>query len=150
MFDSSIHFFSRILLLRLLQMLYGLPISPSKKAELYSLGRELGAGSISTLVDHPDQLHSISNDRVGDGNTFVPWVFIKVDMGGKRAGVEVSSDQFANVAKLAIDLHSRGLIVFAGLYSHAGHSYGGDSPAAAVRMLMDEVDALRQGADRIR
>lgn len=130
-------------------MLYGLPIPPSQKAQLYSLGRELGPGSISVLVDHPDQLHSISADKSEVESPFVPWVFIKVDMGGKRAGVEVDSDQFAQVAKLAVEMHSRGLICFSGLYSHAGHSYGGDSPAAALSMLIDEVDALHQGAERV-
>ncbi len=71
-------------------------------------------------------------------------------MGGRRAGVVADSDRFLEVADAALQAHKNGDIVLSGLYSHAGHSYGGDSRAAAVKMMGAEIGAMLIGADRIK
>lgn len=70
-------------------------------------------------------------------------------MGGDRAGVVVDSEQMLALADAALEAHEAGKIVLTGLYSHAGHSYGGDSSTAALEMLQAEFNALRVGASLI-
>jgi D-serine deaminase-like pyridoxal phosphate-dependent protein len=53
------------------------------------------------------------------------------------------------VADAALQAHQNGDIMLSGLYSHAGHSYGGDSRAAAIKMMGAEIGAMLTGADRI-
>lgn len=69
-------------------------------------------------------------------------------MGGKRAGVAADSDRFLQVADAALAAHRKGDIILSGMYSHAGHSYGGDSRAAAIKMMGAEIAAMLVGADR--
>lgn len=71
-------------------------------------------------------------------------------MGGKRAGVVADSDRFLEVADAALAAHQNGDIILSGLYSHAGHSYGGDSRAAAIKMMGAEIGAMLVGGDRIK
>lgn len=70
-------------------------------------------------------------------------------MGGRRAGVIVDNERFFQLVDAALLAHQDGKIVLSGLYSHAGHSYGGDSRAAAIKMLGAELGALFNGANSI-
>lgn len=79
----------------------------------------------------------------------IPLVYIKIDMGGHRAGVLISSPEFSSVTTAALSAHAAGLIKLSGLYTHAGHSYGGDSQVAAMTMLSEELTALMTGAEAI-
>lgn len=71
-------------------------------------------------------------------------------MGGKRAGVVADSDRFLEVADAALAAHRNGDIILSGMYSHAGHSYGGDTRAAAIKMMGAEIAAMLVGADRVK
>lgn len=128
-------------------MLYGLPISRNALGRLAAVARSLGEGSISVLLDDPAQLAVLSGFRGLSGVT--PRAHIKVDMGGRRAGVIVESARFSEVAEAAIQSHQRGEIILSGLYSHAGHSYAGDSRVAALKMMGAEIGAMLEGADHI-
>lgn len=130
-----------------LQVLYGLPISRNALGRLAAFARPLGEGSISVLIDDPAQLAILSGFRGLSGVT--PRAHIKVDMGGRRAGVIVESSRFIEVAEAALQAHQRGDIVLSGLYSHAGHSYAGDSRVAALKMMGAEIGAMLEGADRV-
>ena len=70
-------------------------------------------------------------------------------MGGRRAGVVVESPRFVEVAQAALEAHRRGDIILSGLYSHAGHSYAGDSRVAALKMMGAEIGSMLDGADRV-
>ncbi|KAL8314278.1 hypothetical protein RB593_008082 [Gaeumannomyces tritici] len=136
---------------RAVNVLYGLPIAPGRMARLAAIGDALGHGSISVLVDHPAQLEHLAR-FFGNQETAahtVPRVYIKVDMGGRRAGVEVGSESFRAVTGAALAAHDAGAVVLAGMYSHASHSYGGDSRTTAVTMMTAELDALVKGADAV-
>lgn len=128
-------------------MLYGLPISRNALGRLAAVGRALGQGSISVLIDDPSQLAVLAGFHGLAG--VVPRAHIKVDMGGKRAGVVTSSPRFLQVAKVALEAHQRGEIILSGLYSHAGHSYAGDSRVAALKMMGAEIAAMGEGADLV-
>lgn len=120
---------------------------------LAAVGDILGPGSISVLVDHPTQLQHLTRffgePTTAAAQRTVPHVYIKVDMGGRRAGVEIGSESLRAVTGAALAAHDAGAVVLAGMYSHAGHSYGGDSRTAAVAMMAAELDALARGADAV-
>lgn len=129
---------------RPVNVLCGLPISPGPISRLAAVGRLLGRDSISVLLDHPEQVAHLGN--FGD---VVPHAYIKVNMGGKRAGVIPGSSDMKAVIEAALQAHREGKAVLKGLYSHAGHSYGGDSRVAAMKMLGDELSALVEGAEEV-
>lgn len=116
-------------------------------SRLAAVAKALGEGSVSILLDDPAQIPIISNFQSLSG--VVPHAHIKIDMGGKRAGVEAQSARFLELADVALEAHSQGKIRLSGLYSHAGHSYGGDSRAAAIKMMRAEISAMLEGADRL-
>lgn len=130
------------------QVLYGLPIPKSAMSRLAAIAQSLGEGSLSVLLDDPSQIPIVSNFHALSG--VVPHAHIKVDMGGRRAGVEVQSDRFLELADAALEAHRQGSIILSGLYSHAGHSYGGNSRAAAIKMMHAELTAMLEGADRLK
>ncbi|KAM0254490.1 hypothetical protein ACHAQJ_006708 [Trichoderma viride] len=129
------------------QFVYGLPISKGAVPRLAEVVKVLGEGSISILLDDPAQLAVAAELKKQSG--VVPLAHIKIDMGGRRAGVVESSERFVELANVALEAHKAGSVVLSGLYSHAGHSYGGDSRVAAIKMLRDEVDAMLSGAERL-
>ncbi|TWU76015.1 hypothetical protein ED733_007162 [Metarhizium rileyi] len=132
---------------RHVNVLYGLPVPQSALPRLAAVARDLGEGSVSVLLDDPAQVPIISSFQSLAG--VVPHAHIKIDMGGKRAGVEVQGTRFLELADAALEAHSQGRIRLSGLYSHAGHSYGGDSRAAAIKMMRAELSAMLEGADRL-
>ncbi|PHH64499.1 hypothetical protein CDD81_4574 [Ophiocordyceps australis] len=129
-------------------VLYGLPIACNAVERLSRLAGALGQDSISILLDDPEQLRVALALKEASG--VVPHAYVKVDMGGRRAGVVVGSARFGEVVDAALDAHGQGGVRLSGLYTHAGHSYGGSSPAAAMDMLAQEVQAMLQGADDIK
>ncbi|OAA70698.1 Alanine racemase [Cordyceps fumosorosea ARSEF 2679] len=133
---------------RQVNVLYGLPITANAVDRLAAIARVLGDGSVSILLDDPAQLPVAAKLRQASG--IAPRASIKIDMGGKRAGVVADSDRFLEVATAALTAHRDGDIILSGLYSHAGQSYGGDSRAAAIKMMGAEIGAMLLGADRIR
>lgn len=129
---------------RPVNVLFGLPIAPGWIPRLAAAGRAIGKDSISVLLDYADQAQNLSLF----GN-FTPHVHIKVNMGGQRAGVVTKSDEMKAVIQGALKAQKDGHAVLKGLYSHAGHSYAGDSRVAAVKMLRDELTALLEGAEEV-
>ncbi|KAJ6439795.1 alanine racemase domain-containingprotein [Purpureocillium lavendulum] len=132
---------------RRVNLLYGLPFPKNAVSRFSAIAQALGEGSVSILLDDPAQLPIASQIKELSG--VAPHAYIKVDMGGRRAGIPVDNGQFVSVTEAAIDAHGQGSIVLSGLYSHAGHSYGGDSRAAAIKMMNAELSALLDGADRV-
>ncbi|KAG6096523.1 hypothetical protein E4U30_001438 [Claviceps sp. LM220 group G6] len=132
---------------RKVNVLYGLPIPQSAVPRLAAVAQTLGKDSISVLIDDVSQLPILSTFHALSG--ILPHAYIKVDMGGRRAGVQVQSAEFLELANAALDAHSLNQIILSGLYSHAGHSYGGDSQAAAIEMMYAEITAMLEGAERL-
>ncbi|KAH7375505.1 putative serine dehydratase domain-containing protein [Plectosphaerella cucumerina] len=129
---------------RPVNVLDGLPIGPGSIPRLAAVGKALGNGSISVMLDYPDQVPHLS--LFGD---FVPQAFIKVNMGGQRAGVVPRSQAMKDLIKVTLEAHAAGKVGLKGLYSHAGQSYGGDSRVAAINTLRDELSALLEGAEEV-
>ena len=125
-----------------IQVLYGIPVPPSSIHQLARLGKKLHPGSVSVLVDHHDQLQYLEAFKDVTGYRLV--LYIKIDTGYHRAGVAIESSQFSQLVSHILpegaDLPSAEL---RGLYSHAGHSYAGNSAEEAMDLLTEEIKTLQ-------
>ena len=126
------------------QVLYGIPLPPSQVHGLALLGKKLGPGSVSVLVDDLSQLPAARtfNDLTG----FALLFSIKVDTGYHRAGLPVGSSIFRRLIEAVFELESHGIGTLDGFYCHAGHSYGGNSPEDAMKLLTEEIEGVRAAA----
>lgn len=77
---------------------------------------------------------------------FALLIFIKVDTGYHRAGLESSAPAFKRLIQAVFEIESHGLGFLAGFYSHAGHSYGGDTSLSAIKLLVEELEGLEKAA----
>ncbi|KAF5858747.1 hypothetical protein ETB97_003856, partial [Aspergillus alliaceus] len=88
-------------------ILYGIPVVPSQVDRLAAAAAELGEGSVSVMVDHPDQVRFLDGFAAVTG--FPVGVFVKVDCGYHRAGLPPAQvDKGGLLGKLA-EAESRGL-----------------------------------------
>ena len=120
-------------------IVYGFPASPSSLRRIATFAHLLGGFSVSLIVDSAEAVDVIAKSRslwpIG-----IP-VFIKIDTGYHRAGVELDSTQFKTIVDKLGKLRTE--IWLRGLYSHMGNSYGGNSPADAINGLQLELEGLQ-------
>lgn len=100
---------------------YAVPIAACRLEQAVQLQRSLDR--LSLLVDHPDTVKYA--EQVASVKKVQLSVFLKVDCGYHRAGVDPEDD--ASV-QLAMRLDASPSIDFRGILTHAGHSYDADSP----------------------
>lgn len=109
------------------------------------MGKRLGPGSISTIIDHPSQIQSAHRFKEIAG--FPLQIFVKIDAGYHRAGLSPQSKEFERLLEGISTFESIGCAELIGFYSHAGNSYSGNSQLAAMKMLCDELTITEQAAD---
>jgi D-serine deaminase-like pyridoxal phosphate-dependent protein len=118
-----------------------MPIYPTVLPRLLRISESL---KILLMIDneqHIDVLEKFS------GST-APWpVFIKIDVGTRRAGIVNSSSALPNLVKRveespAVELY--------GFYCHAGHSYACRTEESAVAVLKDEVEGVVSASKLLR
>jgi D-serine deaminase-like pyridoxal phosphate-dependent protein len=104
--------------------------------------------SLLSIVDRSEDIRFIADsDLTLDAlkqaaleSDLVAHVFLKVDVGLHRCGIDPQSVDGLNLAqKIDSDPHLR----FAGLLSHAGHAYGCKNPDDVRRIAKDELDIIR-------
>lgn len=118
---------------------------PSKASRLGRLAHQCGNGSLSVLIDHQAQLDAVATITEIAG--FKIGIFVKVDTGYHRAGLNTTSAQFkALVAHVLSSIEPAGNGYLQGFYSHAGHSYSGDSKEHAMSLLLEELSCLEKAA----
>ncbi|KAH6962467.1 putative serine dehydratase domain-containing protein [Ilyonectria sp. MPI-CAGE-AT-0026] len=122
------------------EVLYGLPIAPSKLARLEALRVSI---RILLMVDNEQQIDALE-DFQKEVASAEPWpIFIKVDVGSRRAGVSPGSPRLAALVRRSEGSSSVSIV---GFYAHAGHSYGGRSPSEAESFLSEEVAGVISAA----
>ncbi|KAI4159991.1 MAG: hypothetical protein LQ342_006119 [Letrouitia transgressa] len=127
-------------------VLYAIPFPPSQAARLSRLARKLGPGGVSVLIDHSAQIQSFQAFTKVTG--FKIGVFVKVDTGYHRAGLAPESLEFKQLMALIQESSDfQGHAELQGFYSHASHSYGGDSAIVAMNILREEIRGLVKAAD---
>ncbi|KAK6446362.1 hypothetical protein FP744_10002612 [Trichoderma asperellum] len=133
---------------RQVNILYGIPLPPSQVDRLAAIGRQLGQGAISVLIDHTSQLSHVA--RFADQASFPAGVYLKVDTGYHRAGLPPSGLNKDDLVSKLMNLDGQGKINFIGLYSHSSLSYNGSTIEQAMVHLEGELrgclDALEKNA----
>ncbi|PBP24284.1 hypothetical protein BUE80_DR004845 [Diplocarpon rosae] len=133
---------------RAVDLLYSFPITPAAVERLSLISKSLGSRSLSLMVDHVDQLPSVAALHTLSGHA--PSVFLKIDMGGKRAGVPPQTAECSTLISALLEREEQGTLHFHGLYSHAGQSYSSSARSDALDFLRQEFEALLVTADELR
>lgn len=95
---------------------YAVPIAPGKLERAADLARSIDR--LNLLLDNVDTLGFV--EQFGGANAVVFDVFLKVDCGSGRAGVDPRSDEALALGRALATSPS---VRFRGLLAHAGHSY---------------------------
>ncbi|KAH6900617.1 putative serine dehydratase domain-containing protein [Thelonectria olida] len=132
---------------RQVNLLYSFPLFPSAVDRLSHVSTQLGAGGLSLMIDHPDQLPYVT--AIHEKSGFTPLVFMKVDMGYQRAGVPPNTPECEVLTAQLLASEENGKCVFHGIYAHAGHSYETREDWKALDHLAIEFKALEEVAHHI-
>lgn len=116
---------------------YAVPIAPSpgKLARVAALASRMER--MSVLIDSEDALRAL--EAWGSANGVVFDVFLKVDCGYHRAGVDPSSP---DSVRLALSLARSERVHFQGLLTHAGHSYHARDTEEIRRVAAEEAGSV--------
>ena len=110
---------------------YAVPIAPAKLDRAAALARRIER--LSVLVDSEEAFRALEAHE----HTFD--VFLKVDCGDHRAGVDPESP---DSARLALDMAGSDRVYFRGLLTHAGHSYHARDVEEIRRVAAEEAASL--------
>ncbi|KAE8422754.1 putative serine dehydratase domain-containing protein [Aspergillus pseudocaelatus] len=127
-------------------VLYGIPLVPSQVIRLAKLAREVGEGSISVMIDHPDQVAYLP--RFSVITNFPVFVFIKVDTSYHRAGLPPTSLNKNGLLEKLADAEKHGYAKLLGIYSHSSLSYAGTTQQDAIEHLIKEIEACKEALQR--
>jgi D-serine deaminase-like pyridoxal phosphate-dependent protein len=123
--------------------IYAVPIEPGKfdeVADLHTAGVDL-----AVITDDPGALPAL--DRVCAARGVRVPVLLEVDCGDARTGVSPDDPGAASTCRAILAApHLR----FAGLLTHAGHSYDARDPAARARIAAEECSAIVGLSRRLR
>lgn len=124
-------------------IVYAVPVAPAKLERCAALVHSLNRFAI--LVDSLDALGAVEEFARAQDLLFDVW--LKIDCGYHRAGVDPESD-------LAMELGRRAaasrFIRFLGALTHGGHSYHARRREEIVRVAADETKAVSRFVERMR
>jgi D-serine deaminase-like pyridoxal phosphate-dependent protein len=96
------------------------------------------------MIDHPEQLRQAAAISEQAGHAVL--VYMKVDMGYRRAGVIPGTPDCAALIDAIVASEAAGALVFHGIYAHAGHSYEARKDWQALDYLAAEFHSLQDVA----
>ncbi|MEA2338383.1 MAG: hypothetical protein QOE82_2390 [Thermoanaerobaculia bacterium] len=114
---------------------YGVPIAPEKLARAAALASRIGR--LNILIDSEAALRAV--EEFHDANGCIFDVFLKVDCGYHRAGVDPNDP---DSLRLAMAMSLSRAIDFQGLLTHAGHSYNASGVEEIRRIAAEEIESL--------
>jgi len=121
---------------------YAVPIEPGKFQEAIEISRDCELSLITDDLDVPDQLNAAAKTE----NVFLN-LFLKVDCGYHRCGVEPSNPDALEIPRR---ITAASNLSFAGILTHAGHSYHCQSQPELLTLAQQERDVMTGFADRLR
>lgn len=122
---------------------YAIPIEPGKFSEAIELSRS--CDELSLITDDVD-VPGLLNAQAKKENVSLS-VFLKVDCGYHRCGVEpTTSEAFEIPRRIAAASNLR----FAGILTHAGHSYHCHSHDELLNVATQERDVMTEFANKLR
>lgn len=113
---------------------YAVPIDPGKIDAALSLNRQ---GLLSLTVDNLDVAHDLASAAATNDETIHVW--LKVDCGYHRVGVDPRSEYALDLARFLQDDHH---IIFDGILTHAGHAYHSRSGTELKKIAQSERDEM--------
>lgn len=119
---------------------WALPLDPSKLDRIDALGRN---NRIQLLIDHLQTVAAIEEHARSKGTRYEVW--LKVDSGARRAGVDPESP---DAIELAQRIAASKCLDFRGLLTHAGHSYQARTGDEILRIAEEEAAVLSRFRDR--
>ncbi|MCA8914432.1 MAG: alanine racemase [Planctomycetes bacterium] len=123
---------------------YAVGLAPSKIDEALSLA-SLGA-DLNVLTDNIELARYLISRAAGQSDSPLS-LLIEIDCGDRRGGVAPDSAALLEIARL---VNGRAGVLFAGVLTHAGHSYACSSVNEIAQVAEDERAAAVLAAQRIR
>jgi D-serine ammonia-lyase len=125
-----------------LKVLYGAPIAPSTLPLLDNLSKIV---TTRLIIDHPDHISLPQNFQRDPATTTQPWsVFIKLDMGAKRAGLPVSSPVLVS---LLCQIEASPNVELYGFYAYSSHAHCTECVSDAEHHLQEQVTEMLRAAE---
>ncbi|KAL0941368.1 alanine racemase [Colletotrichum truncatum] len=127
------------------RVLYGLPVSSGVIPLLSEIRKSV---RILLMIDHEKQISLLEDfAKKSPEASKTPWdVFIKLDVGTKRAGMPLNSER---LQKVIHRVNESAIVSLYGFYCHAGHSYGCRTQEEAETVLTDEINGVLSAAKLI-
>ncbi len=122
---------------------YGVPIEPGKFKTALALAKS--CQRLGLITDDPG-IPTLLNEAARKENVSVD-LFLKIDCGYHRCGVEPDSKEALEIPGRISDFSN---LRFAGILTHAGHSYHYHSHDERLTIARHERDVMRQLATRLR
>jgi D-serine deaminase-like pyridoxal phosphate-dependent protein len=122
---------------------YAVPIEPGKFKAALELAKT--CEQLSLITDDP-QIPPLLNEAARREGIILD-LFLKVDCGYHRCGVDPDSDEALQIPRQIADSSN---LHFAGILTHAGHSYHCRAPAERLAIARHERDLMIAFAERLR
>ncbi|MDM7922746.1 MAG: alanine racemase [Pyrinomonadaceae bacterium] len=122
---------------------YAVPIEPGKFAEAVAFLR--GGVKLNLLTDDAATMSLLDEECGRAGVRFD--VFVKIDCGTHRVGVEPHTPEAIEIPRLISEAKN---LTFAGILTHAGHSYNANSNEEILAVARHERDSMVELAERLR
>ncbi len=122
---------------------YAVPIEPGKFKAALALAK--ACQRLGLITDDPE-IPALLNEAARNENVLVD-LFLKIDCGYHRCGVEPDSKEALEIPGRISDSSN---LRFAGILTHAGHSYHYRSRAERLTVARHERDVMRQLAAELR
>jgi len=121
---------------------YAVPVAPQKLEAVVEINSRIDR--LAVLVDHMVTITAI--EEAARSHAIVLPVWLKIDCGLHRAGVDPSTD---HAAVLATRLDRSKLIDFRGILTHAGHAYHSTTREEAAATADEERSVSRAFVERL-
>ena len=122
---------------------YAVPIDPGKFDRAVELSRR--CERLSLVTDDPEIPAALDEAAGRAGATFD--VFVKIDCGYHRCGVEPDTPEAVDIPRRLVGARN---LRFAGILTHAGHSYHATSREQVLEIARHERDLMTAHAARLR
>lgn len=137
---SEAHFFSKN---GFSDITYGVPIERGKFDEVIDIARK--TEKFSLVTDDAETVLKL-NEKAKSENVNLN-IFVKIDVGYHRCGVEPNTTEAFEIPQKIADSSN---LNFAGILTHAGHSYHANSPEKLLNVAHEERDKMRKLAEELR
>jgi D-serine deaminase-like pyridoxal phosphate-dependent protein len=121
---------------------YAIPIEPGKFDEAIGISRDCELSLITDDMDVPAQLNAAAKQANATLN-----LFLKIDSGYHRCGVEPTTYEATEIPRRIANASN---LRFAGILTHAGHSYNCQTKADVLALAKHERDVMAAFGEALR